>query len=66
MTHLRSEETFIVRTMQDFRYIMVVLKPHLGPLFRFFRFEYDFNAIAADCVTAQDFIDFEEFKKKFQ
>lgn len=62
MPHLRSDETFIVRTMQDFRYIMVVLKPHLGPLFRLFRVEYDFNAIAADCVSAQDFIDFDEFK----
>ena len=60
----RSENTFIVRNMQDFRYIMVVLKPHLGPLCTFFRFEFDFEAIANDRSTLQDFIDFEIFINK--
>jgi hypothetical protein len=57
----RSPDIFTVKTMQDFRYIVVVLKPQTGPLFRYFRMEYDWTAIRADCKDLEDEAEFQRF-----
>lgn len=62
--HIRCPDTYLVNTMQDLRYIAVVLKPRLGTLINFFRFEFDFEAIAKDRVTRQDYIDYENFRNR--
>jgi len=59
--HIRNPEIYVVSTMQDFRYIAVVLKPRLGTLINFYRFEFDLTAISNDRVTLQDYADFDKF-----
>ena len=60
---LRSDSTFVVKTMEDFRYIFQVLKPRCGTLYNFFRFEFDFDAITSDLKTLQDFAYFNKILK---
>lgn len=60
----RSENVYIVSTMQDLRYIVVVLKPKLGPLAGFFRFEYNHQAIANDCKSQEEYNEYCAFINK--
>lgn len=62
----RSQEVYSVTTMQDLRYIVIVMKPHLGPLFRFYRIEYDIRAIEADCKDSTDVEEFHRFINSLQ
>lgn len=62
--HFRSATVYKVTTLQDLRYIFVVLKPHLGPLASFFRFEYDWNAIQDDCKSSEEFSEYNDFINK--
>ena len=64
LPHFRSTTVYKVTTLQDLRYIFLVLKPHLGPLATFFRFEYDWNAIQEDCKSSEEFSEYTDFINK--
>lgn len=54
----RSPTSFILTNMIDFKCVFAYLRPSLGSLWYYLRFEYDFDALLADCRGNEEDIQF--------
>lgn len=54
----RSPTSFVLTNMNDFKCVFAYLRPSLGALWHYLRFEYDYEALLADCRGNEEDIQF--------
>ena len=54
----RSPTSFVVTSMNDFKCVFAYLRPSLGALWYYLRFEYAYNALLADCRGNEEDVQF--------